>query len=161
MSTNFDDFLERVKKYEDKKIKVTVIDIENFGEMEVQRPSANEMLKYQKEILSATENMEIDEDNLKNDREDNENTEDKKEKFKLNTANFDYGKVAKASSAFVYNSCSALRQKPIRDIYSKVTFEDIPLNLFGENKIIGIASQIYSAFNGEKEVSDTVEVIKN
>ena len=155
MSTNFDDFLERVKKYEDKKIKVTVIDIENFGEMEVQRPSANEMLKYQKEILSATENMEIDEDNLKNDRED------KKEKFKLNTANFDYGKVAKASSAFVYNSCSALRQKPIRDIYSKVTFEDIPLNLFGENKIIGIASQIYSAFNGEKEVSDTVEVIKN
>lgn len=152
MNTNFDDFLERVRKYEDKKVKVTVINIEDFGELEAQRPSANAMLKYQKEVLSAVNDIEINE----------KNAEDTvKEKIKFNTSNVDYEKFARASSAFVYNSCSALREKAVREMYPNLAFEDIPLNLFGENNIIGIASQIYNAFNVKKEVENTVETIKN
>ena len=159
MNTNFDDFLEKVRNYEEKKIKVAVINIEDFGEMEVQRPTASEMLKYQKEMLSAIKDVELN--NSKADDEISETDTDKMKKIKMDTNNIDYEKFAKASSAFVYHSCSHIRNKTVRDMYPNVAFEDIPLNLFGENNIISIASQIYNAFNGKKETKEVAETIKN
>lgn len=46
-------------------------------------------------------------------------------------------------------------------ISPSIAFEEIPLNLFGENNIISIASQIYNAFNGKKETKEVAETIKN
>ena len=157
MDTNFDEFLEKVRNYEEKKVKIAVINIEDFGEMEVQRPTASEMLKYQKELLSLTKNVELD--NKKSD--DTEKSETNTEKIKMDTNNVDYGKFAKVSSAFVYHSCSHIRNKAVRDMYPNVAFEDIPLNLFGGDNIIGIASEIYNIFNGKKETKEVVETIKN
>lgn len=153
MDTNFDEFLEKARNYEEKKVKIAIINVEGFGEIEVQRPTANVMLKYQKEMLSAIKNVELD--NKKAD------DADKMKKIKMDTNNIDYEKFAKASSAFVYNSCSYIRNKAVRDMYPSVAFEDIPLNLFGENNIISIASQIYNAFNGKKETKEVAETIKN
>lgn len=159
MNTNFDEFLEKVRNYEEKKVKIAVINIEDFGEIEVQRPTASEMLKYQKEMLSAIKDVELDRN--KADDEISETDADKMKKIKMDTKNIDYEKFAKASSAFVYHSCSHIRNKVVRDMYPSVTFEEIPLNLFGENNIISIASQIYNAFNGKKEAKEVAETIKN
>lgn len=160
MDTNFDEFLEKARNYEEKKVKIAIINVEDFGEIEVQRPTANVMLKYQKEMLSAIKNVELD--NKKADDADKDETDaDKMKKIKMDTNNIDYEKFAKASSAFVYNSCSYIRNKAVRDMYPSVAFEDIPLNLFGENNIISIASQIYNAFNGKKEAKEVAETIKN
>ena len=159
MNTNFDEFLEKVRNYEEKKVKIVVINIEDFGEIEVQRPTASEMLKYQKEMLSAIKDVELDRN--KADDEISETDADKMKKIKMDTKNIDYEKFAKASSAFVYHSCSHIRNKVVRDMYPSVTFEEIPLNLFGENNIISIASQIYNAFNGKKETKEVAETIKN
>lgn len=159
MNTNFDEFLEKVRNYEEKKVKIAIINIEDFGEIEVQRPTASEMLKYQKEMLSAIKDVELDRN--KADDEISETDADKMKKIKMDTKNIDYEKFAKASSAFVYHSCSHIRNKVVRDMYPSVAFEEIPLNLFGENNIISIASQIYNAFNGKKETKEVAETIKN
>lgn len=159
MNTAFDEFLEKVRNYEEKKVKFAVINVEDFGEIEVQRPTASEMLKYQKEMLSAIKDVELDSN--KADDEIPETDADKMKKIKMDTNNIDYEKFAKASSAFVYHSCSYIRNKAVRDMYPNIAFEDIPLNLFGENNIISIASQIYNAFNGKKETKEITETIKN
>ncbi len=159
MDANFDEFLEKVRNYEEKKVKIAVINVEDFGEIEVQRPTASEMLKYQKEMLSAIKDVEFDSN--KADDEIPETDADKMKKIKMDTKNIDYEKFAKASSAFVYHSCSHIRNKVVRDMYPSVAFEEIPLNLFGENNIISIASQIYNAFNGKKETKEVAETIKN
>ena len=159
MNTNFDEFLEKVRNYEEKKVKIAVINIEDFVEIEVQRPTASEMLKYQKEMLSAIKDVEFDSN--KADDEIPETDADKMKKIKMDTNNIDYEKFAKASSAFVYHSCSHIRNKVVRDMYPSIAFEEIPLNLFGENNIISIASQIYNAFNGKKETKEVAETIKN
>lgn len=159
MDTNFDEFLEKVRNYEEKKVKIAVINVEDFGEIEVQRPTASEMLKYQKEMLSAIKDVEFDSN--KADDEIPETDADKMKKIKMDTNNIDYEKFAKASSAFVYHSCSHIRNKVVRDMYPSIAFEEIPLNLFGENNIISIASQIYNAFNGKKETKEVAETIKN
>ncbi|MFR9018737.1 MAG: hypothetical protein ACLVH8_03435 [Fusobacterium sp.] len=159
MDANFDEFLEKVRNYEEKKVKIAVINVEDFGEIEVQRPTASEMLKYQKEMLSAIKDVEFDSN--KADDEIPETDADKMKKIKMDTNNIDYEKFAKASSAFVYHSCSHIRNKVVRDMYPSIAFEEIPLNLFGENNIISIASQIYNAFNGKKETKEVAETIKN
>lgn len=159
MDANFDEFLEKVRNYEEKKVKIAVINVEDFGEIEVQRPTASEMLKYQKEMLSAIKDVELDRN--KADDEISETDADKMKKIKMDTNNIDYEKFAKASSAFVYHSCSHIRNKVVRDMYPSIAFEEIPLNLFGENNIISIASQIYNAFNGKKETKEVAETIKN
>ena len=159
MDANFDEFLEKVRNYEEKKVKIAVINVEDFGEIEVQRPTASEMLKYQKEMLSAIKDVEFDSN--KADDEIPETDADKMKKIKMDTNNIDYEKFAKASSAFVYHSCSHIRNKVVRDMYPSIAFEEIPLNLFGENNIISIASQICNAFNGKKETKEVAETIKN
>ena len=159
MDANFDEFLEKVRNYEEKKVKIAVINVEDFAEIEVQRPTASEMLKYQKEMLSAIKDVEFDSN--KADDEIPETDADKMKKIKMDTNNIDYEKFAKASSAFVYHSCSHIRNKVVRDMYPSIAFEEIPLNLFGENNIISIASQIYNAFNGKKETKEVAETIKN
>ena len=60
MSTEFNDFLERVMKYEDQKVKVATIEVEDFGEMEVQRPSASVMLEYQKELFASMKDVNVE-----------------------------------------------------------------------------------------------------
>ena len=115
MDANFDEFLEKVRNYEEKKVKIAVINVEDFGEIEVQRPTASEMLKYQKEMLSAIKDVEFDSN--KADDEIPETDADKMKKIKMDTNNIDYEKFAKASSAFVYHSCSHIRNKVVRDMY--------------------------------------------
>nr|DAX78460.1 MAG TPA: protein yqbN [Caudoviricetes sp.] len=143
-------FIQKVREKEESKIKITTLQIENFGEVEFERPNTSVMLKFQKEIM-ASYNSEITE------TEDEENQEVKK----IKTSDIEMDKFAKASSVFVYNSCSMLRTKEIREIYKKNHPEDIPLELFGMNEVIAIAVDVFNKFEGRKEVTEVEEDVKN
>ncbi len=150
MPMTLEQFIQKVREKEESKIKVTTLQIENFGEVEFERPNTSVMLKFQKEIM-ASYNSEITE------TEDEENQEVKK----IKTSDIEMDKFAKASSVFVYNSCSMLRTKEIREIYKKNHPEDIPLELFGMNEVIAIAVDVFNKFEGRKEVTEVEEDVKN
>lgn len=150
MPMTLEQFIQKVREKEESKIKITTLQIENFGEVEFERPNTSVMLKFQKEIM-ASYNSEITE------TEDEENQEVKK----IKTSDIEMDKFAKASSVFVYNSCSMLRTKEIREIYKKNHPEDIPLELFGMNEVIAIAVDIFNKFEGRKEVTEVEEDVKN
>lgn len=149
MPMTLEQFIQKVREKEESKIKVTTLQIENFGEVEFERPNTSVMLKFQKEIM-ASYNSEITE------TEDEENQE-----VKIKTSDIEMDKFAKASSVFVYNSCSMLRTKEIREIYKKNHPEDIPLELFGMNEVIAIAVDVFNKFEGRKEVAEVEEDVKN
>ena len=150
MPMTLEQFIQKVREKEESKIIITSLQIENFGEVEFERPNTSVMLKFQKEIM-ASYNSEITE------TEDEENQEVKK----IKTSDIEMDKFAKASSVFVYNSCSMLRTKEIREIYKKNHPEDIPLELFGMNEVIAIAVDIFNKFEGRKEVTEVEEDVKN
>lgn len=150
MPMTLEQFIQKVREKEESKIKITTLQIENFGEVEFERPNTSVMLKFQKEIM-ASYNSEITE------TEDEENQEVKK----IKTSDIEMDKFAKASSVFVYNSCSMLRMKEIREIYKKNHPEDIPLELFGMNEVIAIAVDVFNKFEGRKEVTEVEEDVKN
>lgn len=150
MPMTLEQFIQKVREKEESKIKITTLQIENFGEVEFERPNTSVMLKFQKEIM-ASYNSEITE------TEDEENQEVKK----IKTSDIEMDKFAKASSVFVYNSCSMLRTKEIREIYKKNHPEDIPLELFGMNEVIAIAVDVFDKFEGRKEVTEVEEDVKN
>lgn len=150
MPMTLEQFMQKVREKEESKIKITTLQIENFGEVEFERPNTSVMLKFQKEIM-ASYNSEITE------TEDEENQEVKK----IKTSDIEMDKFAKASSVFVYNSCSMLRTKEIREIYKKNHPEDIPLELFGMNEVIAIAVDVFNKFEGRKEVTEVEEDVKN
>ena len=150
MPMTLEQFIQKVREKEESKIKITTLQIENFGEVEFERPNTSVMLKFQKEIM-ASYNSEITE------TEDEENQEVKK----IKTSDIEIDKFAKASSVFVYNSCSMLRTKEIREIYKKNHPEDIPLELFGMNEVIAIAVDVFNKFEGRKEVTEVEEDVKN
>ena len=150
MPMTLEQFIQKVREKEESKIKITTLQIENFGEVEFERPNTSVMLKFQKEIM-ASYNSEITE------TEDEENQEVKK----IKTSDIEMDKFAKASSVFVYNSCSMLRMKEIREIYKKNHPEDIPLELFGMNEVIAIAVDVFNKFEGRKEVKEVEEDVKN
>ena len=150
MPMTLEQFIQKVREKEESKIKITTLQIENIGEVEFERPNTSVMLKFQKEIM-ASYNSEITE------TEDEENQEVKK----IKTSDIEMDKFAKASSVFVYNSCSMLRTKEIREIYKKNHPEDIPLELFGMNEVIAIAVDVFNKFEGRKEVTEVEEDVKN
>lgn len=71
MPMTLEQFIQKVREKEESKIKITTLQIENFGEVEFERPNTSVMLKFQKEIM-ASYNSEITE------TEDEENQEVKK-----------------------------------------------------------------------------------
>lgn len=150
MPMTLEQFIQKVREKEESKIKITTLQIQNFGEVEFERPNTSVMLKFQKEIM-ASYNSEITE------TEDEGNQEAKK----IKTSDIEMDKFAKASSVFVYNSCSMLRTKEVREIYKKNHPEDIPLELFGMNEVIAIAVDVFNKFEGRKEVAEVEEDVKN
>ena len=150
MPMTLEQFIQKVREKGESKIKITTLQIENFGEVEFERPNTSVMLKFQKEIMTSY-NSEVTE------TEDEENQEVKK----IKTSDIEMDKFAKASSVFVYNSCSMLRTKEIREIYKKNHPEDIPLELFGMNEVIAIAVDVFNKFEGRKEVAEVEEDVKS
>lgn len=135
--------IEKLNKKEEKKVKVTHVEVEEYGLIEFTRPNDNDILQYFSDVTKA---IEFD---------DNEETKDKKVKT------IDFRKMLDISSEFVYKCCPMLQKKEIRDMFPKVSYYEIPIQVFGMNETIELAGKLNDIFEGSNKLEKTQEEIKN
>lgn len=135
--------IEKLNKKEEKKVKVTHVEVEEYGLIEFTRPNDSDILQYFSDVTKA---IEFD---------DNEETKDKKVKT------IDFRKMLDISSEFVYKCCPMLQKKEIRDMFPKVSYYEIPIQVFGMNETIELAGKLNDIFEGSNKLEKTQEEIKN
>lgn len=145
MTITLEEFIAKTREKEDKKIKIIILNVPDFGDIEFQRPSENKFLKFSNGMLGAIKDINLSETATE----------------KLKTENINMIDFSKAASEFIYHSCSYMRAEEIRNLYKIYAFEDIPLCILGQNEVINLATKLYEAFNGKKEVEEIQEELKN
>lgn len=135
-------FLEKVKKYESQKVKLIEKDVEGFGRIQFYRPKQEVLLEYLAS-LSSQATPKANSDNIDMDIE------------------LDLGVVTKAASKLVYECCAEIQNKDIRAIYQVSSYYDIPLEIFGIDKVIELGSFISEEFGAVKIKEEITEDIKN
>lgn len=136
------DFLNKVREKEEKKVKIAVIDIEGIGEVEFQRPKEADLLKYNNGLIKCYRGNLKDRDNI-------------------STEDLDMEEMAYIASELIYNSCSFFRSKELRAMYQEYEFIDIPLIILGFNETLRVANKVNSIFKGLELKKETEEDIKN
>lgn len=136
------DFLNKVREKEEKKVKIAVIDIEGIGEVEFQRPKESDLLKYNNDLIKCYRGNLKDKDNI-------------------STENLDMEEMGYIASELIYNSCSSFRSKEIRAMYQEYEFIDIPLIVLGIDETLRVANRINAIFKGLELKKETDEDIKN
>ena len=136
------DFLNKVREKEEKKVKIAIIDIEGIGEVEFQRPKEADLLKYNNGLIKCYRGNLKDRDNI-------------------STEDLDMEEMAYIASELIYNSCSFFRSKELRAMYQEYEFIDIPLIILGFNETLRVANKVNSIFKGLELKKETDEDIKN
>lgn len=136
------DFLNKIREKEEKKVKIAVIDIEGIGEVEFQRPKEADLLKYNNGLIKCYRGNLKDRDNI-------------------STEDLDMEEMAYIASELIYNSCSFFRSKELRAMYQEYEFIDIPLIILGFNETLRVANKVNSIFKGLELKKETEEDIKN
>lgn len=126
-----------IEKHKNRK-KVAYIEVEGFGQVQFERPSNDQILKYMTGIGNSIK-TNADGEVLKQD---------------LNA-------MADYSKEIVYLNCKFLQDKELREVYEIKDPLETPLEVFGIQETINIASEMGDAFEGEKIQNDVDESIKN
>lgn len=140
--TTFQEFLNKVKEKENKKVKIAVVEVEGIGEIEFQRPNESELLRYNNEIMKCYKGTLKDKDNI-------------------SMENMDMEGMALNASELIYNSCSFFKEKELRDMYKEYEFIKLPLVILGITEVLKIATTINAIFKGLEVKKETEEEIKN
>lgn len=140
--TTFQEFLNKVKEKENKKVKIAVVEVEGIGEIEFQRPNESELLRYNNEIMKCYKGTLKDKDNI-------------------SMGNMDTERMALNASELIYNSCSFFKEKELRDMYKEYEFIKLPLIILGITEVLRIATTINAIFKGLEVKKETEEEIKN
>ncbi|WP_300343385.1 hypothetical protein [Fusobacterium sp.] len=140
--TTFQEFLNKVKEKENKKVKIAVVEVEGIGEIEFQRPNESELLRYNNEIMKCYKGTLKDKDNI-------------------SMENMDMEGMALNASELIYNSCSFFKEKELRDMYKEYEFIKLPLIILGITEVLRIATTINAIFKGLEVKKETEEEIKN
>ena len=154
MPITLEEFIAKAKRKEESKIKLIMLQVEGFGEVEFQRPSESNILKFSNGMLTAAKGVDLG-------KSENENENEIIEKEKMKIENIDIAAFAKTASEFIYNSCSFMRDAEIRKIYKNVYPTYIPLCILGQTETITLATKIFEEFNGKKQVEEIEEDLKN
>lgn len=141
------DFLLKVKENEAKKLKLIQINVERYGNIEFMRPKTEDMFSY----YTAMANSNI---NIDTEKEENTKPQNLKD-----MGLEELPKIVKASSTLIYNCSSFLKSKELRNMYPGIHNFDIPVEIFGWNKVIEIASQIIDRFGGSEEVKKDIDLV--
>lgn len=136
------EFLNKVREKEAKKVKVAMVEVEGIGEIEFQRPDESELLRYNNEMMRCYKGTLKDKDNI-------------------SMENMDMEGMALNASKLIYNSCSFFREKELRDMYKEYEFIEIPLIILGTTEVLRIANSINAIFKGLEVKKETEEEIKN
>lgn len=140
--TTFQEFLNKVREKENKKVKIAVVEVEGIGEIEFQRPNESELLRYNNEIMKCYKGTLKDKDNI-------------------SMENMDMEGMALNASELIYNSCSFFKEKELRDMYKEYEFIKLPLVILGITEVLRIATTINAIFKGLEVKKETEEEIKN
>lgn len=140
--TTFQEFLNKVKEKENKKVRIAVVKVEGIGEIEFQRPNESELLRYNNEIMKCYKGTLKDKDNI-------------------SMENMDMEGMALNASELIYNSCSFFKEKELRDMYKEYEFIKLPLVILGITEVLRIANTINAIFKGLEVKKETEEEIKN
>lgn len=140
--TTFQEFLNKVREKENKKVKIAVVEVEGIGEIEFQRPNESELLRYNNEIMKCYKGTFKDKDNM-------------------SMENMDMEGMALNASELIYNSCSFFKEKELRDMYKEYEFIKLPLVILGITEVLRIATTINAIFKGLEVKKETEEKIKN
>lgn len=140
--TTLQEFLNKVREKEAKKVKITKIEIKEIGEVEFQRSNESELLRYNNEMMKCYKGTLKDKDNI-------------------SMENMDIEGMALNASELIYNSCSFFREKELRDMYKEYEFIEIPLIILGTTEVLRIANSINAIFKGLEVKKETEEEIKN
>lgn len=147
------DFLKKAAENEEKKIKVTHIEVEGFGLMEFIRPREGVMLDYLEEVTDAVDiKKQKFYEGDEGKREVASEIENSKVKMKS---------LIEAAEKFVYLCCPILQTKEVREKYKDVTPYEIPTSIFGHKLTIELADKINNIFDGTEAREKLKEAIKN
>jgi len=128
-------FLQKARAKEAKKVKVTKIDVEDFGEVEFVRPKDEVILDY---MEIATEILDGDEVAIKNIKN-----------------------VVKESSKFIYLCCPEFQKKEVREEFGEEDPFQGPAKLFGLTEVVSLGAELFSIFDGIDTKEELEEDIKN
>ena len=134
------DFLNKARENESKKLKIIEIEVEGFGKIEFSRPTVNELVEYTNKVAGAVTTIQTDEGTIKRQS---------------------YEDVVQASKELVYNSCSLLQASETRDNFKGLSPYDIPLEVFGITKTIELATEISDKFDPSERIKKMEDDIKN
>ncbi len=134
------DFLNKVREKESKRLKIIEIEVEDIGKIEFTRPLSQDLIKCMSETAEATKTIKTDEGVIEKQ---------------------DMEVILSAAKELVYNSCSLLQAEETREHFKAVHPYDIPVEIFGITKTIEIAAEIMEKFGGDKEIEKLENDIKN
>ena len=134
------DFLNKVREKESKRLKIIEIEVEDIGKIEFTRPLSKDLIKCMSETAEASKTIKTDEGVIEKQ---------------------DMKAMLSAAKELVYNSCSLLQAEETREHFKTVHPYDIPVEIFGIAKTIEIAAEIMDKFAGEKEIKKLEDDIKN
>lgn len=134
------DFLNKVREKEANKLKIIEIEVEGIGKIEFHRPATKDLINCMKATSDATKTIETEEGKYQQS---------------------DFGTLLEASKELVYNSCSLLQSKEIREEYKNLYPTNIPVEIFGITKTVEIAAELMEKFSVTKEIEKMENDIKN
>ena len=133
-----EDFLNKFAENEEKKVKITHIDVPNYGLIEFVRPREGVILDFLNEISRGVEvtqdkSSSVDENNIKQVKE---------------STKADLKILLEAAQKFVYLCCPMLQAKEVRDKFKSITPYEIPTAVFGYNQTQYLANELSDIFDG-------------
>lgn len=161
------DFLNKVEESKVKKVKITQIEVADFGLMEFIRPREGVLLDYLNEVVKAIDKTteKTYEEEKKDDLEILETEDNSKKDINLKTEKsnekIDMKLLVKASGKLVYSSCPLMRAKEVREQFKGIEPYDIPIELLGINKVMDLAQKLSDIFDGIKTQKTVNEAVKN
>lgn len=147
------DFLKKAAENEEKKVKVTHIDVKNFGLIEFIRPREGVMIDYLEEVTDAVD--------ITKEKTYEEENEKKKVLVEKENSKVKMRSLIEAAEKFVYLCCPMLQAKETLETYSNMSPYEIPTAVFGHNLTIDIANKLNNIFDGTETRKKVKEEIKN
>ncbi len=161
------DFLSKVEESKAKKVKITQIEVADFGLMEFVRPREGVLLDYLNEVVKAIDKTteKTYEEDERNDLEvlevENNSKKDTKLKIEKENEKVDMKLLVKASGKLVYSCCPLMRAKEVREQFKEIEPYDIPIELLGINEVMDLAQKLSDIFDGVKTQKTVNEAVKN
>lgn len=147
------DFLKKVAEYEEKKVKITHVEVEGFGLMEFVRPREGIMFDYLEEVTNA---VDIKTEKVYEGEEENRTISVERENSKVKMRS-----LIAAAEKFVYECCPTIQSSEVISQYKDISPYEIPTAIFGHTLTIELADKLNNIFDGSEARKKLKKAVKN